>query len=127
MANIELKEGEGQFVIGVPFACHGSKCDKISEKAGRMLNEIMGKGKLLVKSDDGNGREGFEEKLDEIKGDLPVIEIRSHDDRTMRGEYFVIQEDARRGRKVVHLNEDIFIGEDEFLHETMELVALEIM
>lgn len=126
MSNVELMEGEGQFIIGVPFACHGAKCDKVSEKAGRMLNEIMGRGKLLVKQDDGKGREEFEKKLSEIKKNLPVIEIRSHDNRTMNGQDFVIQEDLKRERTVVHINEDLFFDEDNLLFETMELVALEI-
>lgn len=126
MSNVELMEGEGQFIIGVPFACHGAKCDKVSEKAGRMLNEIMGRGKLLVKQDDGKGREEFEKKLSEIKKNLPVIEIRSHDNRTMNGQDFVIQEDLKRERTVVHINEDLFFDEDDLLFETMELVALEI-
>lgn len=126
MSHIEITSGKGKFMIGVPFACHGFKCEKISEKAGRMLNELLGGGTLIVREDDGSmDRKEFEAAVTKVAGDVTKIEIRSYNDNIMEGEDFIIQNDQRRSRIVINVNEK-FDGDDAALRETMSLVALEL-
>jgi hypothetical protein len=125
MSKIDVTSGEKKFVVGVPFGrCHGCKCDLVAERAGEILNEILGGGTLIVRQDDGSmDRTEFESEVSKVA--LPLIEVRSHDSETMHDEDFTILHDTHRNRTVININEK-FEGDEENLRLTMELIAIEL-
>ena len=120
---MNIVRGKKNFVIGVPSVCHAAQCERISEDAGRMLNEVLGGGTLILRQEDGSDRKEFEKEMD--RSSFPKLEVHSRNNFDMNGEEFTVLKDTHRNRIVINVNEK-FEGDTKTLKEVMQFVALEL-